>query len=96
MLNCSALGRFFRARTQHRNFTELADELDRAAHALIERSRGPLRHRSYLEASERWEWQLGNDLLMLLRYAREHVPSGAASKPTIAVLARNPGGGGGT
>jgi hypothetical protein len=78
MLNRLGFGRFFRAPAEHRNFTELADDMEQMAHALIDRSRGPFGHRTYLEASERWEWQLGNDLLLLLRYARDHVPSAAA------------------
>jgi hypothetical protein len=68
------LGRKYKKLPPHRNFTELAANIERIADYLMDRSLGSFGNEGYTKAPGRWEWQLGNDLKMLLEYARGSVP----------------------
>jgi hypothetical protein len=70
------LGRAYRQLPPHHNFKELADNIEGVAGYLMDRSLGSFAREGYLNASNRWEWRLGNDLLLLLEYARGSVPPG--------------------
>ena len=68
------MGRAYRKLPPHHNFKELADNIDRLADYLMDSSLGSFGSKGYLKAPDRWEWQLGKDLKMLLEYARGSVP----------------------
>jgi hypothetical protein len=68
------LGRVYNRLPPHHNFKELADNIERLAGYLLDRSLGRFTNEGYLKAPARWEWQLGNDLNLLLKYARDFVP----------------------
>jgi hypothetical protein len=69
------IGRAYKKLPPHHNFAELADNIEQLANDLMDRSLGSFAREGYLKAPGRWEWQLGNDLKMLLEYARGSVPS---------------------
>lgn len=68
------LGRAYKKLPPHDNFAQLAANIERIADYLLDRSLGNFRNEGYLKAPQRWEWKLGNDLKMLLQYARDFVP----------------------
>lgn len=68
------LGRAYKKLPPHKNFVELAHNIERLANYLMDRSLGSFAHEGYRKAPERWEWKLGLDLKMLLQYARDFVP----------------------
>jgi len=68
------LGRAYKRLAPHHNFKELADNIERLADYLMDRSLGSFANEGYLKAPGRWEWQLGNDLKLLLKYAGDFVP----------------------
>jgi hypothetical protein len=68
------IGRAYKKLPPHHNFTELADNIERLANNLIDHSLGSFANEGYLKAPERWQWQLGNDLKMLVDYSRDFVP----------------------
>jgi hypothetical protein len=68
------IGRAHRNLPPHHNFKELADNMERLADYLMDRSLGNFVAEGYMKAPERWQWQLGKDLKMLLQYARDFVP----------------------
>ena len=68
------LGRAYKRLPPHHDFKELADNLERVADYLIDRSLGSFSSEGYLKAPDRWEWRLGEDLKLLLKYARDFVP----------------------
>lgn len=68
------IGREFRKLPPHRDFAELADNIERIADYLMDRSLGSFIGEGHRKAPSRWEWQLGSDLKMLLEYARASVP----------------------
>jgi hypothetical protein len=55
------LGRAYKKLPPHHNFTELADNIERLANYLMDRSLGSFGNEGYIKAPDRWEWQLGND-----------------------------------
>jgi hypothetical protein len=67
------IGRAYKKSPPHHNFAELADNIEQLANELMDRSLGSFAREGYLEARHRWQWQLGNDLKMLLEYARGSV-----------------------
>lgn len=67
------IGRAYKKLPPHHNFVELADNIERLADELMNRSLDSFRSEGYLQAPSRWQWQLGNDLKMLLDYARGSV-----------------------
>jgi hypothetical protein len=67
-------GRAYKKLPPHHNFKELADNIERLADYLMDRSLGSFAREGYLKAPDRWEWKLGNDLKLLLEYARGFVP----------------------
>ncbi len=69
------LGRAYNRLPPHHSFSELADNVERLADYLIDRSLGSFANERYMKAPDRWEWKLGNDLKLLLEYARGFVPS---------------------
>ena len=69
------LGRAYRKLPPHRNFAELAANVERVADHL--RDKAVANFGKADRAPERWEWQLGSDLKMLVEYARAHVPDDA-------------------
>ena len=69
------LGRAYKRLPPHHNFAELADNVERLANHLMDRSLGSFAREGYLKAHDRWEWQLGTDLKLLLEYARGFVPA---------------------
>jgi hypothetical protein len=70
------LGRAYRKLPPHRNFIELADNIETLANHLLDRAIGSnFGGESYLNAPNTWEWQLGRDLKTLVEYARGYVPS---------------------
>jgi hypothetical protein len=75
MFQTLRIGRAYKKLPQHHNFTELADNIEHLANELMNRSLGSFARHGYLKAPRRWQWQLGNDLMLLLEYARAHVPS---------------------
>ena len=68
------LGRAYRKLPSHHDFNELANNVEQIASYLMNRSLGSFASEGYLKAPERWEWQLGNDLKLLIEYARGFVP----------------------
>jgi hypothetical protein len=68
------LGRAYRKLPPHHDFTELANNIETLANYLMDRSLGSFALEGYSRAPNRWEWKLGNDLKMLLEYARADVP----------------------
>jgi hypothetical protein len=68
------LGREYKKLPPHHDFKELTDNVERLADYLMDRSLGSFVSEGYLKAPDRWEWQLGNDLKLLLEYTRGHVP----------------------
>jgi hypothetical protein len=68
------IGRAYRKLPPHHDFAQLADNVEQRANYLMDRSLGSFAREGYLKAPTRWEWQLGEDLKMLLRYARDFVP----------------------
>jgi hypothetical protein len=68
------LGRAYKKLPLHRDFTELAANVEQLADYLMDRSLGGFANEGYLKAPDRWDWQLGNDLKMLLEFARDFVP----------------------
>jgi hypothetical protein len=68
------ISRTYKKLPPHHNFAELADNIEQLANDLMDRSLGSFAREGYLKAPNRWEWQLGNDLKMLLEYARDSVP----------------------
>lgn len=68
------IGRAYKKLPPHHNFAELADNIERLADELMNRSLSSFTSEGYLQVPSRWQWQLGNDLKMLLEYARGSVP----------------------
>ena len=68
------IGRAYKKLPPHHNYAELADNIEQLANELMNRSLGSFGLEGYLQAPRRWQWQLGNDLKMLLEYARGSVP----------------------
>ncbi len=69
------LGRAYNRLPPHHSFSELADNMERLANYLMDRSVGSFASEGYAKAPNRWEWKLGNDLKLLVEYARDFVPS---------------------
>ena len=68
------IGRAYKKLPPHHNFTELANNIEQLANALMDQSLGSFAREGYLKAPGKWQWQLGNDLKMLVEYARGSVP----------------------
>jgi hypothetical protein len=68
------IGRAYKKLPPHHNFTELAGNIEKLADYLLNRATGSFGSEGYLKTPQRWEWALGNDLKMLLEYAKGHVP----------------------
>jgi hypothetical protein len=68
------IGRSQKNLPPHKDFAELADNIERLANDLLDRSLGSFAGEGYLKVPDRWEWKLGNDLKMLVQYARDFVP----------------------
>jgi hypothetical protein len=83
------IGRAYKKLPPHHNFTELAANIESLANHLLDVGAGNFATGGTLRASERWQWQLGNDvsgsserwqwqlgndLKLLLEYARGFVP----------------------
>jgi hypothetical protein len=68
------IGRAYKKLPPHHNFAELGDNIEKLANELMDRSLGSFAREGYLQAPGRWQWQLGNDLRMLLGYARGSIP----------------------
>jgi len=68
------IGRAYKKLPPHHNFAELADNIEQLANALKNGSLGSFAREGYLKAPSHWQWQLGNDLILLLEYARGSVP----------------------
>lgn len=71
------IGRAYKKLPPHRSFTELAANVEMLANYLLDVGAGNFANEGYLKAHERWQWQLGNDLKLLLEYARGFVPPDA-------------------
>jgi hypothetical protein len=74
MRDLFGIGRAYKKLPPHKNFVQLADNIERLADYLMDRSLGSIAREGYLKAPERWEWKLGNDLKMLSQYARDFAP----------------------
>jgi hypothetical protein len=70
----SKIGRAYKKLPPHHNFVELAANIERLADDLLDQAVGSFASEGYLKAPGRWEWRLGNDLKMLIEYARGYVP----------------------
>ncbi|MGE5535420.1 MAG: hypothetical protein ACM3W7_07885 [Acidobacteriota bacterium] len=70
------LGRRYRQLPEHHNFVELANNIEQIADYLMDRALGNFASEGYIKAPSRWEWKLGNDLKMLIEYARGAVAEG--------------------
>jgi hypothetical protein len=68
------IGRSYKKLPPHHNFTELVNNIEQLANDLMNQSFGSFANEGYLNVPGKWQWQLGNDLKMLLEYARGHVP----------------------
>jgi hypothetical protein len=68
------IGRAYKKLPPHHNFTELAKNIEKLADYLLDRGAGSFGSQGHLKAPDRWEWQLGNDLKMLIEYAKDFVP----------------------
>ncbi|HEY1944605.1 MAG TPA: hypothetical protein VGH40_21025 [Roseiarcus sp.] len=68
------LGRKYKGLPPHHNFEELANNIEQLADYLVDRSLGSFASEGYLKGPGQWECQLGNDLHLLLKYARDFVP----------------------
>lgn len=68
------VGRAYKKLPPHHDFAELANNIEQLANALMNQSLGSFAREGYLKAPTKWQWRLGNDLKMLLEYARGHVP----------------------
>ena len=66
--------RAYKKLPQHHNFTELANNIEQLANALVDQSLGSFAREGHLKAPDKWQWQLGNDLKMLVEYARGSDP----------------------
>ena len=71
------MGREYKRLPPHNDFAQLADNIERVADYLLDKSLGSFANEGYLRAPDRWEWKLGNDLKTLLQYARDFVPPDA-------------------
>jgi hypothetical protein len=67
------IGKAYKKLPPHKNFKELSDNIEKLANNLIDQSLGSFGNEGYLNAPGKWQWQLGNDLKMLVDYARDNV-----------------------
>jgi hypothetical protein len=70
--NLSGIARAYGKLPPHHSYAELANNIEELANYLLGSSLGSSSE-GYLKAPDRWEWKLGNDLL-LLKYANDFVP----------------------
>lgn len=75
MFNLFGMRAAYKKLPPHHNFKELADNVERLADYLLDRSVMRSGFASSTKAPDRWEWQLGTDLKMLVQYARDFVPA---------------------
>ena len=68
------IGRAYKKLPPHHNFEELANNIEQLANDLMNQSLGSFAREGYLKAPSSWQWRLGNDLKMLVQYARDFVP----------------------
>jgi hypothetical protein len=71
------IARAYRKLPPHRDFGQLADNIEALAQYLLYRSSGSFAREGYLKAPDRWDCKLGSDLKLLCRYARSAVPDDA-------------------
>ena len=72
--NLTGLGGAYSKLPPHHNFAELVANIEKLADYLLDRGAGSFGREAYLKASGRWEWKLGQDLKMLIEYAKDFVP----------------------
>jgi hypothetical protein len=75
--NFFGFARIYKKLPPHHSFAELAGNMEKLADDLIDRSLGSFVGEGHVNARDKWEWQFGNDLKMLLSYARMYVPPDA-------------------
>jgi hypothetical protein len=64
------IARAYKRLPPHKDFNQLANNIETLADYLLNRSSGSLAREGYLKAPDRWEWKLGSDLKLLCQYAR--------------------------
>ena len=71
------IARAYKKLPPHKDFVQLANNIETLADYLLDRSSGSLAREGYLKVPDRWEWKLGSDLKLLCQYARIAVPDDA-------------------
>lgn len=71
------IARAYKKLPLHKDFGELANNMEALADYLLSRATGSFAREGYLKAPNRWEWKLGSDLKLLCEYARSTVPDDA-------------------
>jgi hypothetical protein len=71
------IARAYKKLPLHKDFGELANNIETLADYLLDRSLGSFAREGYLKTPDRWEWKLGSDLKLLCQYARSAVPDDA-------------------
>ena len=68
------IARAYKKLPPHKDFGQLANNIETLADYLLDRTSGSLAREGYLKVPDRWEWKLGSDLKLLCQYARIAVP----------------------
>ena len=71
------IARAYKKLPPHKDFGQLASNIETLAAYLLDRSSGSFAREGYLKVPDRWEYKLGRDLKLLCQYARTAVPDGA-------------------
>lgn len=71
------IARAYKKLPPHRDFGQLADNIEALAHYLLHRSSGSFAREGYLKIPDRWDCKLGSDLKLLCQYARSGVAADA-------------------
>jgi hypothetical protein len=71
------IARAYKKLPPHKNFGQLANNIETLADYLLDRSLGSFAREGYLKVPDRWEWKLGSDLKLLCQYARSAVSDDA-------------------
>jgi|SRR4026208_2107643 len=71
------IARAYKKLPPHKDFGQLANNIETLANYLLDRSSGSFAREGYLKVPDRWESRLGSDLKLLCQYARTAVPDDA-------------------
>ena len=71
------IARAYKKLPPHKDFGQLANNIEALADYLLDRSSGSFAREGYLKVPDRWDCKLGSDLKLLCQYARISVPDNA-------------------